>query len=254
MSTFIRPEAKAALMRWRETIAGGLLATLGIWWIIGPGQLMAIIGGAAVVAGIALMVIGYQRARFRSSQDGIGSVEVDEGQVTYFGPLTGGAVALRDLTELALLRTSVTTHWRLSTRDAQLYIPVDAAGADALFDAILEGHSGVVFSRDTDESSWARLGNEGRVRLDLPDLLAELAVLNHPSENPASADYPFVLSAGERRDYSANTIYRHAGWRRKDPAGSLRICPDDAARRLVEGALARRSRGGHFDAIDPTVV
>jgi anaerobic selenocysteine-containing dehydrogenase len=49
-------------------------------------------------------------------------------------------------------------------------------------------------------------------------------------EDPASADYPFVLSAGERRDYSANTIYRHAGWRRKDPAGSLRICPDDAAR------------------------
>lgn len=135
MSTFIRPEAKAALMRWRETIAGGLLATLGIWWIIGPGQLMAIIGGAAMVAGIALMVIGYQRARFRSSQDGIGSVEVDEGQVTYFGPLTGGAVALRDLTELALLRTSVTTHWRLSTRDTQLYIPIDAAGADALFDA-----------------------------------------------------------------------------------------------------------------------
>ena len=101
---------------------------------------------------------------------------------------------------------------------------------DALFDAILAGHSGVVFSRDTDESSWARLGNEGRVRLDLPDLLAELAVLNHPLEDPASADYPFVLSAGERRDYSANTIYRHAGWRRKDPAGSLRICPDDAAR------------------------
>jgi anaerobic selenocysteine-containing dehydrogenase len=111
---------------------------------------------------------------------------------------------------------------------------------DALFDAILAGHSGVVFSRDTDESSWSRLGNEGRVRLDLPDMLDELAVLNQAPEDPASADYPFVLMAGERRDYSANTIYRHAGWRRKDPAGSLRMSPDDAERLGVpEGGQVR---------------
>ena len=101
---------------------------------------------------------------------------------------------------------------------------------DALFDAILAGHSGVVFSRDTDDSSWQRLGNDGRVRLDLPDMLAELAVLNQMPKEFANRDFPFVLMAGERRDYSANTIYRHAGWRRKDPAGSLRMCPDDAAR------------------------
>ncbi len=36
--------------------------------------------------------------------------------------------------------------------------------------------------------------------------------------------------AGERRDYSANTIYRHDGWRRKDPQGALRVSPDDAER------------------------
>jgi hypothetical protein len=34
--------------------------------------------------------------------------------------------------------------------------------ADALFDAILAGHSGIVFSRDDQDSSWSRLGNEGR--------------------------------------------------------------------------------------------
>ncbi|MEM6308980.1 MAG: hypothetical protein AAF754_02935 [Pseudomonadota bacterium] len=135
MSHFIRPEARAALMRWRETIAGTTLAILGIWWIIGPGNLMTIIGAAAVLAGLALTFVGIQRARFRSAQDGIGTVEVDEGQVTYFGPLTGGALALRDMTELALLRTAVTSHWRLTARDTQLYIPIDAAGTDALFDA-----------------------------------------------------------------------------------------------------------------------
>jgi anaerobic selenocysteine-containing dehydrogenase len=101
---------------------------------------------------------------------------------------------------------------------------------DALFDAILAGHSGIVFSRDTDDSSWQRLGNDGRVRLDLPDMLAELAVLDQEPKDFANEEFPFVLMAGERRDYSANTIYRHAGWRRKDPAGSLRMCPDDAER------------------------
>jgi anaerobic selenocysteine-containing dehydrogenase len=112
--------------------------------------------------------------------------------------------------------------------------------ADALFDAILAGHSGIVFSRDDQDSSWSRLGNEGRVRLDLPAMLAELEVLAQPPALPTDEEYPFVLMAGERRDYSANTIFRHAGWRRKDPAGALRICPDDASRLgIAEGGRAR---------------
>ena len=62
-------------------------------------------------------------------------MDVDEGQVTYFGPLTGGAVALCDLEELALIRSRQTPHWRLSTSDADLYIPVNANDTEALFDA-----------------------------------------------------------------------------------------------------------------------
>ncbi len=111
---------------------------------------------------------------------------------------------------------------------------------DALFDAILAGHSGIVFARDTDDSSWERLGNDGRVRLDLPDMLAELSVLAQPAPDLVNEEYPFVLMAGERRDYSANTIYRHAGWRRKDPSGSLRMCPEVADRLGVsEGGRVR---------------
>jgi anaerobic selenocysteine-containing dehydrogenase len=41
--------------------------------------------------------------------------------------------------------------------------------------------------------------------------------------------YPFVLSAGERRSFTANTILRDPSWRKKDPGGALRINPDDAA-------------------------
>ena len=46
--------------------------------------------------------------------------------------------------------------------------------------------------------------------------------------------------AGERRDYSANTIYRDPGWRRKDALGALRISPQDAdTLGLASGATAR---------------
>jgi anaerobic selenocysteine-containing dehydrogenase len=47
---------------------------------------------------------------------------------------------------------------------------------------------------------------------------------------PAARDpaFPFVLSAGERRSFTANTIIRDPAWRKADAAGSLRICPGDA--------------------------
>jgi anaerobic selenocysteine-containing dehydrogenase len=118
--------------------------------------------------------------------------------------------------------------------------PLEAA--DALFDAIVEGHSGVVFSRDEAATSWRRLGNEGRVRLAIPEMLAEVATLTAGPEPITSDEFPFILMAGERRDYSANTIYRDAGWRRKDRDGALRMCSEDASRLgLVDGGKARIS-------------
>jgi MFS transporter, DHA1 family, inner membrane transport protein len=44
------------------------------------------------------------------------------------------------------------------------------------------------------------------------------------------SEFPFVLSAGERRSYTANTIIRDPAWRRKGADGALRISPGDAAR------------------------
>ncbi len=120
------------------------------------------------------------------------------------------------------------------------------ARADALFDAMLSQHSGLVFARDEYASSWTRLGNEHRIRLDIPELLAEVQVLAAGAADLSSAEYPFLLMAGERRDYSANTIYRDPGWRRKDPDGALRINPADAARLgVASGDRARiTTRGG----------
>lgn len=134
--TFLRPEAKAAIWRWREGFAGAALAVLGIWLVSGPGFLLAVPGYAAIGGGLLLAWLGIQRGRFRGADDGTGAVQVDEGQVSYFGPLTGGTVALREMDRLALEGNMFPPHWRLSQQgQPPLLIPVNAAGADALFDA-----------------------------------------------------------------------------------------------------------------------
>lgn len=133
---FFRPEAKAVLWRWREVLVGVGLALFGLWWIIGPGLLLALPGWAFVLGGIALGLVGAQRGRFRGAGDGLGAVQVDEGQIAYFGPFTGGVVALAALERLSLDRTASPAHWRLDAPEqAPVMIPVNAAGADALFDA-----------------------------------------------------------------------------------------------------------------------
>ncbi len=134
--TFFRPEAVAAVMRWREVLVGVVLAVLGLWWVMGPGGLMALVGSFLMLGAGALIFIGVQRARFRGPGGGAGAVQVDEGQITYFGPLTGGAVALRELERLTLDRALHPAHWRLDQGGhPPLLIPVNAAGSDALFDA-----------------------------------------------------------------------------------------------------------------------
>ena len=134
--TFFRPEATAALWRWREVLIGVALAVLALWWLAGPGGLLGFVAPAVLVAAGALIMIGLQRGRFRGAGGGLGTVQVDEGQVTYFGPLTGGTVALREMSRLILDGAQRPAHWRLEQLDhAPVMIPVNADGADFLFDA-----------------------------------------------------------------------------------------------------------------------
>lgn len=105
------------------------------------------------------------------------------------------------------------------------------ADGDALFDALLTGR-GVTFTVDDYDETWARIDHpDGRIHLVVPELLEELSSLPSEAARRAEADaaYPFVLSAGERRSSTANTIYRDPAWRKGDTQGALRIHPDDAA-------------------------
>jgi len=123
---------------------------------------------------------------------------------------------------------------------------------DALFDGILSGASGVVFSVDDWEESWKRVGSEnGRIQLVVEELFEELGGLAEDVAVTSGRDpaWPFVLSAGERRSFTANTIVRDPDWRRKDRGGALRIHPDDAKQLGIDhGGRARlATRGGALE-------
>jgi len=115
--------------------------------------------------------------------------------------------------------------------------------ADALFDALLAAKSAVVFSIDDWEESFARVTTPNRrIQLAIPELFPELDALASEPAPGASAEFPFVLSAGERRSFTANTIFRNPDWRRKDRAGALRMNPGDATRiGVADGGRARIS-------------
>lgn len=110
---------------------------------------------------------------------------------------------------------------------------------DRLFQAILDSPSGVVITDDEHDESWRRLATpDGKIQLVMPELLAELDDLGDPPG--ATDEWPFLLSAGERRAFTANTIFRDPAWRRRDGQEALRVSPADADRLGVEdGATVR---------------
>jgi hypothetical protein len=132
----IRPEVRAMLHRWREVIAAGLAGAAGLWIASLGGYVLMPFGLAVAALAGGWAMIALRRIRFLHGIGAPGVVEVDEGQVGYFGPTFGGFVALADLAELRLAEFYGARAWRLKTQDGQvLLIPVDAAGAERLYDA-----------------------------------------------------------------------------------------------------------------------
>ena len=110
---------------------------------------------------------------------------------------------------------------------------------EALFEAIFHSRSGVTFTVDEYDETWRRMETpDRRVNLAIPELLDELQGLA-VAPPLTTKEFPFVLSAGERRSSTANTIVRDPAFRKRDSIG-LRMSTDDAQQLgVAEGSRVR---------------
>lgn len=142
MTGFLRPEVLAFLTRWREALLGLLLAVLGLYWALTAFGSLRYVGMVLGLAGAVLVREGVRRARLPAGGGGVGLVEVDERQITYFGPRGGGTVSLDSLNRVEIVTTAdgplaSDLFWCLHGDDGPpLMIPHDAEGAAALYDAL----------------------------------------------------------------------------------------------------------------------
>jgi anaerobic selenocysteine-containing dehydrogenase len=130
------------------------------------------------------------------------------------------------------------TLWGIS----QIYVRTQAAAAkgagfggpsliagNRLFEAILNSPSGVIFGVSQYSDSWDAVKlPDHKINLNIKEMLGELATIDSklPHRRP---DYPFILSAGERRAETSQTSIRNPGWMKNGEFGVLRIHPQDAA-------------------------
>jgi anaerobic selenocysteine-containing dehydrogenase len=124
------------------------------------------------------------------------------------------------------------------------------AAGNKLFNAILTQPSGVIYAVSEYADSWnaVRLPDH-KINLCIEEMLTELAALD--SKLPLQdVDYPFVLSAGERRSDTSNTSIRDASWHRRGTFGTLRMHPADAEKiGCAEGDwVSMTTRRGHAQA------
>ncbi|CAN1555777.1 BisC Anaerobic dehydrogenases, typically selenocysteine-containing [Mycobacteriaceae bacterium] len=135
--------------------------------------------------------------------------------------------------------------WGLAQKTAVTYPEaVQRAGyadGNALFDAILTSPSGITFTAHEYGDDFALIGHrDGKIALQIPELLADIRALQDAQPGLTTAEFPIVLSAGERRAFTANDIFRDPSWRKKDVDGALRVSAADAeSLGLIDGGRAR---------------
>jgi anaerobic selenocysteine-containing dehydrogenase len=139
---------------------------------------------------------------------------------------------------------------KLQTQAVRRALDIDAAVplpelGERLFRRVVGARSGTAFT--VHDSPWELVEHPDRkVRLDVPGMLDWLGRLD-PTAATAPADWPFILSAGQRRLNNANQILRDPATRASDPDGALYIHPldlealgvPDAGAIVVETARAR---------------
>ncbi|WP_157779824.1 hypothetical protein [Celeribacter ethanolicus] len=135
----MRPEVRAALVRWREVIVGLVVVALFAWWAASSYGVMRWIALTGMALAVIFAFAAVQRARFSQGGGGFGAVEVDEGVVSFFSPLTGGQIEIEAISAVTLLPgPKGHAHWQLDAYgQTPLIIPLNAHGAEVLFDVFV---------------------------------------------------------------------------------------------------------------------
>ena len=134
--SFIRPEVEKLLIKYKAVLLAGAVFALGGYWAVFSYGLLPWLGYIVMGASGLLLFSFLQRAWFARGEGGRGFVEVDEGQISYFAPDSGGMIAVRELSELSYDGRPNPPVWTLRQAGLpDLVIPVNATGAAGLFDA-----------------------------------------------------------------------------------------------------------------------
>lgn len=133
---FLRPEVRALLWRWRDLLGALAVVALGLWWGLRGSGIVQWLGYLLIAGGGIWAIAGVQRGRFHQDGHGPGVVQITERRLSYFGPLDGGVMDVGDVIRLEFDPDGYPApHWVLHAGAGQrLAIPVNAAGADDLFD------------------------------------------------------------------------------------------------------------------------
>lgn len=116
------------------------------------------------------------------------------------------------------------------------YTGSDWAAAEKLFNTLISSPSGIVFTDSGDDysDSWNRMSYpDKKIRLYLEELYPAMTSLDTTPLEKRN-EFPLVLTAGQRRAETANTIIRDASWDKKNKATCLMVHPVDASNAGVE--------------------
>ena len=105
-----------------------------------------------------------------------------------------------------------------------------------LFQSILNSPSGLIILKLAvgDASQWRHANR--KINLLMGEMSDEIDYLKQFKLPERTDEFPLVLSAGERRLYTANTVVRDPDWMKSNNPASLFVHPSDAAKLGIEEA------------------
>ena len=134
--SLIRPNAARQLKRWAEPGIAVLFCAGGVWLALTGLGIFRWFGVLLAIVSTSFALLAIRRAMFWGGEFGVGHVEVDEGEIRYMAARGGASLPISALRSVRLTQQDRGPRlWSLSGAGMPpLWIPVDASGAQALFD------------------------------------------------------------------------------------------------------------------------